>query len=325
MAVAAAAVSQTQTAVEINWDRLDKTKFYVMGAGIFSAVSTLLYPISVVKTRMQIATKDCVHMTGPTLAKNILREDGIRGLYRGFFTVIVGAIPSRIVFLTALETTKVSVFKSTENLNMSEATRAAVANGTAGLTSSVISQAVFVPLDVVSQRLMVQGTVGATKYSGGFDAVKKIIKIDGISGLYRGFGMSVLTYSPSSAVWWAAYGSSQRIIWRALGYSIPEKDAGIPSLWEIGAVQATGGVVAGAVSSIATTPLDTIKTRLQVMEEVGGGRPTVSSTIRRLLTEDGLKGFYRGLGPRFLSMSAWGTCMIVSYEFLKRLSVKHED
>lgn len=43
---------------------------------------------------------------------------------------------------------------------------------------------------------------------------------------------------------------------------------------------------------------------------------TIYSTVKTLLKEDGPKGLYRGLGPRFLSISAWGTCMIVSYEFL---------
>ncbi|KAI3784936.1 hypothetical protein L1987_44044 [Smallanthus sonchifolius] len=44
---------------EINWDKLDKTKFYVVGGGIFSGLTVVLYPISVVKTRLQVATKDC--------------------------------------------------------------------------------------------------------------------------------------------------------------------------------------------------------------------------------------------------------------------------
>jgi hypothetical protein len=66
----------------------------------------------------------------------------------------------------------------------------------------------------ISQRLMVQGYSGHEKYNGGLDVARKIIRTDGIRGFYRGFGLSVMTYSPSSAVWWASYGSSQRIIWR---------------------------------------------------------------------------------------------------------------
>ena len=66
----------------------------------------------------------------------------------------------------------------------------------------------------VSQKLMVQGYSGHATYTGGIDVATKIIKSYGVRGLYRGFGLSVMTYSPSSAAWWASYGSSQRVIWR---------------------------------------------------------------------------------------------------------------
>ena len=66
----------------------------------------------------------------------------------------------------------------------------------------------------VSQKLMVQGYLGHARYTGGLDVARKVLRSDGIRGLYRGFGLSVITYSPSSAVWWASYGSSQRFIWR---------------------------------------------------------------------------------------------------------------
>lgn len=130
--------------------RLDKTKFFLVGAGLFSGVSGLLYPISVIKTRMQVARADTVHTTAPALFKHILRSEGVLGLYRGFGLVISGAIPSRVVFMTALETTKASTLKVTEKLDVSEATAAAMANGLAGLCSSLASQSVFVPIDVVS-------------------------------------------------------------------------------------------------------------------------------------------------------------------------------
>ncbi|XP_073006403.1 uncharacterized protein [Typha latifolia] len=171
------------------------------------------------------------------------------------------------------------------------------------------------------QKLMVQGYSGHAKYNGGLDVVRKILKAEGIRGLYRGFGLSVMTYSPSSAVWWASYGSSQRIIWRLLGHSRDSED--VPSQWKIVGVQATGGVIAGAVASCITTPIDTIKTRLQVMDNQK--RQTAREVVQRLIAEDGWKGLYRGLGPRFFSMSAWGTTMIVAYEYMKRLCAKSEE
>ncbi|MED6180114.1 hypothetical protein PIB30_007271 [Stylosanthes scabra] len=306
---------------EINWDKLDKTKFYVVGAGLFTGVTVALYPVSVVKTRMQVATRDTVERNAFSVVKGLLKSDGIPGLYKGFGTVITGAIPARIIFLTTLETTKVAAFKMLEPFALSETTQAAIANGVAGMTSSLFSQAVFVPIDVISQKLMVQGYSGHTQYSGGLDVVRKVLRADGIRGLYRGFGLSVMTYSPSSAVWWASYGSSQRFIWRALGHSV-EHEEGTPSLPKIVLVQATGGIIAGATASCITTPLDTIKTRLQVMGHEK--RTSVKQVVRDLVSEDGWKGLYRGLGPRFFSMSAWGTSMILAYEYLKRLCAKDD-
>lgn len=143
-----------------------------------------------------------------------------------------------------------------------------------------------------------------------------------------------------------------------------------PSHMEMVTVQATAGMVAGACSSVITTPIDTVKTRLQVLymilyfpslttspriknlffqisclvwqpveyvtlemtllliiwiwislllkviDDIGGGRPSVLKTARALIKEDGWRGFYRGFGPRFLNMSLYGTSMIVTYELI---------
>nr|VDC78831.1 unnamed protein product [Brassica rapa] len=304
---------------EINWDKLDKRRFYVNGAGLFTGVTVALYPVSVVKTRLQVASRDIAEKSAFSVIKGILKNDGVPGLYRGFGTVITGAVPARIIFLTALETTKISAFKLVAPLELSEPTQAAIANGIAGMTASLFSQAVFVPIDVVSQKLMVQGYSGHAKYTGGIDVATKIIKSYGVRGLYRGFGLSVMTYSPSSAAWWASYGSSQRVIWsRLLGYGSDSKATAAPSQSKIVLVQALGGIIAGATASSITTPLDTIKTRLQVMGHQEN-RPSAKKVVKDLIAQDGWKGFYRGLGPRFFSMSAWGTSMILTYEYLKRL------
>jgi len=128
---------------------LDKTKLYVVGAGMFSGVTVALYPVSVVKTRMQVASGDALRRNALATFKNILKVDGVPGLYRGFLTVIIGAVPTRIIFLTALETTKAASLKLVEPFKLSEPVQAAFANGLAGLSASTCSQAIFVPIDVV--------------------------------------------------------------------------------------------------------------------------------------------------------------------------------
>ncbi|CAI9113915.1 OLC1v1014620C1 [Oldenlandia corymbosa var. corymbosa] len=299
MAVESEAATASQLALadtNINWDRLDKTRFHAIGAILFTAQSALIHPTAVVKTRMQVADSGLAQMGGLSVFKTILKTEGVPGIFRGFGTSAIGSMPGRVLALTSLEVSKDMMFKYTEGLNMPEATRVGIANGFGGMFSNLVSCVYFVPLDVICQRLMVQGLPGTTFSNGPFDVMRKVIKVEGICGLYRGFGLTALSQTPASALWWGAYGAAQHRIWRAIGYGddLDQK----PSHVEMISVQATAGMVAGACSSIITTPLDTVKTRLQVIDNYGVGRPSVMKTTRVLLKEDGWRGFYRGFGPR---------------------------
>ncbi|KAI4364515.1 hypothetical protein MLD38_020595 [Melastoma candidum] len=313
-----AALSDT----DINWDRLDKTRFHVIGAILFTAQSAVLHPTAVVKTRMQVADSGLAHMGGTQVFKHVWRHDGLMGLFRGFGTSAIGALPGRVFALTSLEVSKNMMVKYTEHLEMPEAARIGMANGVAGMLSNLVSCVYYVPLDVVSGRLMVQGLPGTTYYSGPFDVIRKVLKAEGFRGLYRGFGLTIVTQSPASAFWWGTYGVAQRMIWRSIGYRDDMEKK--PSHGEMMTVQATAGLLAGACLTVFTTPIDTVKTRLQVMDNYGAGRPSVLKTAKALLKEDGLWGFYRGFAPRFLSSSVYGTTMIVIYELTKRLSLKQD-
>ncbi|KAL6535655.1 hypothetical protein OROMI_027029 [Orobanche minor] len=217
MAVEALDVVTPQLALadtEINWDRLDKTRFHVIGAVLFTVQSALIHPTTVVKTRMQVAGSGISQMNGLSVFRCIVRTDGIPGIFRGFGTSAIGSLPGRVLALTSLEVSKNMTLKYTEGLNMPEATRIGIANGVAGWVSNLVSCVYFVPLDVICQRLMVQGLPGTTSCNGPLDVARNVMKAEGIRGIYRGFGLTALTQSPASALWWGAYGVAQHIIWR---------------------------------------------------------------------------------------------------------------
>nr|GMC46994.1 solute carrier family 25 member 44-like [Ipomoea batatas] len=321
--------SEIRLPADVDWEMLDKSRFFFLGAALFSGVSATLYPIVVLKTRQQVLTAriPCLKMSA-----SMLRTEGLRGFYRGFGTSLVGTIPARALYMGALEITKSSVGTAAVRLGFSEASAAAIANAAAGLNASMAAQVVWTPIDVVSQRLMVQGAEngGFKSYSGGLDAFRKIIYSHGVKGLYRGFGLSILTYAPSSAVWWASYSISHRAIWARTRRHFRRKDDLRPEgKAGLVAVQGISAAVASGVSALVTMPMDTIKTRMQVLDGGGEGnmrRPaTVFQTVRNLVKESGISGCYRGLGPRWASMSMSATTMITTYEFLKRLSTKRQE
>ncbi|XP_027356373.1 solute carrier family 25 member 44-like [Abrus precatorius] len=338
--------SEIHLPAEIDWHMLDKSKFFFLGAALFSGVSAALYPMVVLKTRQQVSSAQfsCLNMSSA-----ILRYEGFRGFYKGFGTSLMGTIPARALYMASLEVTKSNVGTAFLGLGFSDTSAIAVANAAAGVTSAMAAQLVWTPIDVVSQRLMVQGSGGSKSilanlnsenYRNGLDAFRKILCADGPRGFYRGFGISILTYAPSNAVWWTSYSMVHRLIWGAFGCYMGKRDennssslgngCGVfrPDSKAMVAVQGLSAVMASGVSAIVTMPLDTIKTRLQVLdtEENGRRRPlTFVQTVRNLVKEGGLLACYRGLGPRWASMSMSATTMITTYEFLKRLSTKSQD
>ncbi|XP_042052253.1 solute carrier family 25 member 44-like [Salvia splendens] len=330
------AAEEIHIPADIEWQMLDKSKFFFLGAALFSGVSAALYPMVVLKTRQQVSQS---HVSCVRTGVWIMRYEGIRGLYRGFGTSLTGTIPARALYMAALEVTKSNVGTTATRLGLPEPSAAAVANAAAGLSAAMAAQVVWTPVDVISQRLMAQGGGGGggggVKYANGVDAFGKILRADGIRGLYRGFGISILTYAPSNAVWWASYSMAQRVVWSGVGCLLCKngeervENGGLrPDAKAVMAVQGVSAAMAGGVSALITMPFDTIKTRLQVLDgEDNNGRkgPIFGQTVRNLVREGGWTACYRGLGPRCASMSVSATTMITTYEFLKRLSAKNQE
>ena len=49
---------------DIEWEMLDKSKFFFLGAALFSGVSATLYPLVLVKTRQQVSCRHRI-LSGP--------------------------------------------------------------------------------------------------------------------------------------------------------------------------------------------------------------------------------------------------------------------
>lgn len=263
------------------------------------------------------------------------------------------------VYLTTLEAMKSAAAPFAERISSNETQAAGTANFFAGAVASLITQSIIVPVDVVSQRLMVndrspeaapaassghstsssssakaphnRGLSTAAFAPGkqnGFALARLIIQQDGVRGLYRGFGASVATFVPSSAIWWSAYGAYQKALWHqynAITGWRAEGELQARSPTEVVAVQTSSALLAGCTSAILTNPLDVVKTRLQVaIRQQGGQQPSFRAIAQQLLAEEGAKGLLRGVAPRITSTALWSTCMVTTYEFLKRTCLKPE-
>lgn len=193
----------------IEWEDLDKKKFYSFGVFMTMAIRATVYPATLIRTRLQVQRGKSLYSGTFDAFFKILRTEGVRGLYRGFmvntFTLISGQ-----AYITTYELVRKYVSQYSENNTV----KSLVAGGSA----SLVAQSITVPIDVVSQQLMMQGQgkhltrfrldthAGNKKFFGQTrNIMAQIFAVDGFPGFYRGYVASLLTYIPNSAVWWPFY------------------------------------------------------------------------------------------------------------------------
>ncbi|XP_065187015.1 mitochondrial substrate carrier family protein J-like [Sycon ciliatum] len=152
---------------------------------------------------------------------------------------------------------------------------------------------------------------GAKSGTAGVQSARQIAmnlyQTEGVRGLYRGYFASLLTYVPSSGIWWGSYG---------MLYSYSKTSAMLSAV-PLPLIHAVCGGMAGCIASVTTNPLDVVRTRLQVEGSRSGWK-----TVQTLWREEGPRWLARGVVARIMSAVPSGAVIIVSYETVKRLSVR---
>ncbi|KAJ8417052.1 hypothetical protein AAFF_G00282790 [Aldrovandia affinis] len=304
----AARMQQKRNIQIIEWEDLDKRKFYSFGVFMTMTIRATVYPATLIRTRLQVQRGKSLYSGTFDAFFKILRTEGVRGLYRGFmvntFTLISGQ-----GYITTYELVR----KYVSGYSTNNTVKSLVAGGSA----SLVAQSITVPIDVVSQQLMMQGqgehltrfkvkpkmTFGQTR-----DIIVQIFAVDGFRGFYRGYVASLLTYIPNSAVWWPFY----HFYAEQLSKLAPSE---CPHL----ILQAMAGPLAAATASTVTNPMDVVRARVQVE-----GRSSVIDTFKQLLAEEGFWGMTKGLSARIISSTPTAIVMVVGYETLKKLSLRPE-
>jgi hypothetical protein len=121
-------------------------------------------------------------------------------------------------------------------------------------------------------------------YTSTTDAVSKIIKADGVSGLYAGISGSLIGVASTNFAYFYWY-----TVIRALYYSY-RKSTASPGT----AVELSLGALAGAVAQLFTIPVAVVTTRQQTVSK--HERKGLLATGKEIIdSEDGWTGLWRGL------------------------------
>ncbi|KAJ4719939.1 Mitochondrial substrate carrier family protein [Melia azedarach] len=242
-------------------------------------------------------------------ASRIVHEEGFRAFWKGNLVTIAHRLPYSSVNFYAYEQYKKLLHilpgLQNEGENMSaDLFVHFVGGGLAGITAASATY----PLDLVRTRLAAQTNV--IYYRGICHALQTICREEGVLGLYKGLGATLLGVGPSIAISFSVY-ETLRSFWQS---QRPNDSTILVSL--------ACGSLSGIASSTATFPLDLVRRRKQL--EGAGGRARVYTTglfgtFKHIIQTEGFCGLYRGILPEYYKVVPGVGICFMTYETLKML------
>jgi solute carrier family 25 protein 44 len=279
----------------LEWDQLDHTRFFAYSALFSFAMDGTLHPLEVIKTRLQVQGQPHVLSSFSAYGSfrdacvTMARQEGARGelaaataactrgprshhrvrappgFVKGLAPAASASIPVQCVYFGSYEYSRFVLSRyflggarSGEHAH-NEAAEFLI-DAAAGAVGEIASGAFWVPADLVSQRLMLQGPDRSKHlYSGMSDAVRKIWHAEGVRGFYVGFGASLLTCIPNSAAQWGMYEYTKKQLYRHWWWPQNGQERGDGSH----VVNLISAVTAGIFGASISTPFDVIRVRKQ--------------------------------------------------------------
>ncbi|KAI1703752.1 mitochondrial carrier protein domain-containing protein [Ditylenchus destructor] len=318
----------------VEWDHLDLWKFYSLALASSWSVRCALYPMLVVKARLQLQQQNNVYRGMTHAFSDIFRKEGFFALYRGFW-ISVPQLSSTFVYSSVYERLRKEL---AERANIATPS---LVSPLAGSVASFSKPLIYVPTDIISQYMMIHKKAASFTGSSsgaiidclkndqlenrltlGIRVIRAIYKVDGLVGFYRGFWSSCFVYVPSGVFFWASY------YWALSGLQISynfflsrrhlEEKSSSNNSQNLLVMQGFAGALAGMFAAIGTNPIEVLRIRIQVH------RTLYLETIKRLIKYEGVRVFTKGLAPRIIGNALYSSMIMIGYETAKRMSVLPE-
>lgn len=253
-------------------------------AGMLSRIPC--HPLDTIKARLQVGAHS---RSIASEFKSVLAVDGVLGLYRGFGITFLASAPGTLLYFNSYEAAKRLVGGSDSNPDV-------VSTSLAGVAAEVVACVLFVPVDVVKERLQVQSAMHVDlKYSSASHAIRSIVQVEGVRGLYRGYGATIASFGPFSALYFTLYEQFKSAALQL--YAVRQGDM-LPFQVQLGTACA-----AGSCASFLTNPLDLLKLRLQVQRR-GVASPFqyrgMTHALYSVVAKEGVAALFRGATARVL-------------------------
>ncbi|OBA22850.1 mitochondrial carrier [Metschnikowia bicuspidata var. bicuspidata NRRL YB-4993] len=298
------------------WPIFDSMYSFFLGSIAGCIGATAVYPIDLIKTRMQAQKHNSLYANSLDCLKKILRHEGPKGLYSGLAAQLVGVAPEKAIKLTVNDL--IRRIGTTDNGTITMGWEI-LAGSSAGACQVIFTN----PLEIVKIRLQMQGSASLKTLAPGEIPKKRltagqVIKQLGLKGLYKGASACLLRDVPFSAIYFPTYANIKYHLFNFDPHD-PNKKHTL-STWQL----LVSGAMAGAPAAFFTTPADVIKTRLQMEAKKGDVKYRgITHAFGTILKEEGFTAFFKGSLARVFRSSPQFGFTLASYELLQNLFPLH--
>ncbi|KAK7410446.1 hypothetical protein VNO78_01231 [Psophocarpus tetragonolobus] len=274
------------------------------------------HPLDLIKVRIQLQETSTLRPafafhapsampppSGPiSLGVRIVQSEGVSALFSG--------VSATVLRQTLYSTTRMGLYDVLKRrwTDPDHATMPLSRKITAGLLAGGIGAAVGNPADVAMVRMQADGRLPPAerrKYKGVFDAIRRMANQEGIGSLWRGSGLTVNRAMIVTASQLASYDQFKETI---LGHGWMEDGLG---------THVAASFAAGFVASVASNPIDVIKTRVMNMkpEAFNGAFHCALHTVRT----EGPLALYKGFFPTISRQGPFTVVLFVTLEQVRKL------
>ncbi|WRT68584.1 uncharacterized protein IL334_005562 [Kwoniella shivajii] len=292
--------------------------YHHLASGALSGLSSaiVLQPLDLLKTRLQQGSFDengtIQKRRIRGVFKQVLKEDGVQGLWRGTVPTLVRNVPGVAIYFYSLSTIRhklssipyfsvtvpapvspssISSSSSSSPPKSQTQSRSAIIKLSSGgnLLAGAIARTsvgfVLSPITVVKARFE---SNRYANYHSIPSALASLYRTNGIRGFFQGFTATAVRDAPYAGLY---------LVFYEKGKDFLGKITGIPNA----ALHSGSGVMAAVFATLLTSPADVVKTRMQVNP---ADHPTLRKAVTRVLQDRGPLGFFSGTSLRISRKAA---------------------
>jgi solute carrier family 25 citrate transporter 1 len=243
----------------------------LLSGGIAGGVEgAATYPFEFAKTRVQLHNEAKLPRNPFRIVIQVYQQEGLRALYKGCGALVVGSVAKDAVRFASFDSIK-NAFRD-EKTGVLSPGRNMLAGMAAGVAASIFA---VTPTERIKTAL-IDDARSTKSYTSAVHCIRTIFKEDGIIGLYRGFIGTTLKQASATS-------------FRMGSYNIIKDFEVVRDIPQNTVINFANGSVAGVVTTLATQPFDTIKTRSQSAKVT-----TTTQAIASIIKDGGVRGFWRG-------------------------------